>query len=231
MTIARAHHGLLMAAPNAPPVGAFPSVLAVTASQNTTASATHVIPLSAPSAGDLIIVLITLSSSGAVTPPAGTWGSDVQTQGVNTLHVFWKTATGSEGSTLTFTSADSRRRSSVAIRIASGTWSGIAVDFAPSTDSIPDPPSLNPGWGTEKILWIAAGSVPKDTVSFTAYPYASNQAAATNTAGGIGTSRPASIAVCTSENETSSENPGAFSLTGNGSSTDAVGATIAVRPV
>jgi hypothetical protein len=215
-----------------PPPPGFPEVLAITTGVGASASTTHAIPISAPNAGDLLVVLLNIASSAATfTPPAGTWNSATpRAQGANSLHIFWKAADGSEGSSITFTSSESARRAAIVWRIKAGTWGAVAAETSAAASGNPNPPSLAPGWGVANILWLAVGTTARANTDFTAFPFADNQTEATNTSAGVGTAR-AAIAACSAEIAADSADPGAFTYTSDfGTDTNVMAATIGVRP-
>jgi hypothetical protein len=124
------------------------------------------------SAGDLLVLFLSTqtNATGTINTPSG-WTATFQTAGgagTQMLAMFYKVATGSEGSTVTVTITASTRLIGNAYAIQAGTYTGTPTyasvgDSGASTSA--DPPSLTPGAGSTKYLWIAAvacgpGSAP-----------------------------------------------------------------------
>jgi len=143
----------------------FPSVTA-TNTGGTGSVTSYAIPLpSGLSSGDLLLIFITTFSDSAISNLNGTTNLYSQLNNADS-HCLYKTATGSEGSTLTITMSTSEFWGTNTFRIAAGTWQG-TPEFATATGtfSSADPPSLSPSWGTAKTLWIASAHSKAGTVT------------------------------------------------------------------
>ena len=108
-------------------------------------------------AGDLILVQYLGINSPAITPPSG---FQVLTNIATSLFacVFWKIATGTEGSSLTFTGATAKYW--VAARISNHGSAAHPPEFANATGltSIARPPALTPVWAAKNYLWVEIAS-------------------------------------------------------------------------
>lgn len=200
----------------------FPIVQSVTAT--TTAGVTsHSINMPATvNEGDLLMVLVSNSSSTINSDPAG-WAvrrSSTQTP------VYLKRAAGTEGGgTITIGTSSSSNMAAQVYRITGWRDSGtllndVEMDSVTGSSATPDPSSLNPtNWGLEDTLWVVyAGWNTSDSVSL--YP--------SNYIGGTATSASgARIATAYRKLGASSEDPGTFTLS---SSVGWRAHTIAVRP-
>ena len=188
-----------------------------------------------PSAGDLLLILISKDGTGTFTWPGGANDAFTvltnypQTMGGGSnqalLDARYRIANGSE-TTVAITHAN-ESTAWVAIRIAAGTWGGAgnvlpesAATNGNSTNA--DPPSLNPAnWDVENTLWIATAGWDGSVVA---------SAAPTNYLGlvteQVATGTGSGVSVAYRENAVASEDPGAFT-----SSAEQWGAgTIAVAP-
>jgi hypothetical protein len=177
-------------------------------------------------ANDLLIVA-TKTSSGAVTctEPA-TWSTLVNATGG--LAVFWKVASGGEGTTLTIGGDGNMRMSTVAFRI-SGASGNIEGSGSPSWGTTNDPASITPTWGSKETLFVAISSVNTTDDPFTAAP--------TNYTGFV-QGQTAAASASTAHNQiagayrlltATSDDPGTFTG-GAGSATVFRTITIAVEP-
>lgn len=151
------------------------------------------------SAGDLLLLVGSLSGSVTITAPSG-W-STLSNTGQH--FAFYKIAVGSEDSTvITFTLSSGQSASWIVYSIqdwvdtpAIGTWtSGI------------NPPSLTSGFGAVETLWIAFA---RDQVyNFTAAP--------SGYSGLINYSSTITVGSAYKQSTASSEDPGVFTESGNG---------------
>lgn len=150
-------------------------------------------------AGDLLLLVGTLSSSTTITAPSG-W-STLSNTGQH--FAFYKTAVGDEdGTAITFTLGSALNSTWIAYSIqdwdsapAIGTWTaGI------------DPPDLTSGFGAVETLWIAFAR--DATYNFTAGP--------SGYSGLINYSSGTVVGSAYKQSTASSENPGVFTESGNG---------------
>jgi hypothetical protein len=149
---------------------ASPTVQARNSGSNT-ATTSHTINLpTGISAGDLLFVLVAFRAlPGTLTLPSG-WAYVEDDQSTSqALVAAYKTADGTEGSTASFTSANSVTSAHFSWRISG--WSGTPERGTAATgvSANPNPPSLTPAGGSADYLFIAAGS-EIGPVNFTAYP-------------------------------------------------------------
>lgn len=207
----------------------FPEVRSTAAGSGGSTSATsHNAGLpSSYNSGDLLILIMAaqINASGAWNTPSG-WTSFLTGFNGNSqghVRAVYKTASGSEGSTVTITNAAATRAS----------WNSYAIynhdsGQAPTSQASPDsgasttadPPSLTPSWGSYKNLWIAlVSSKESNTPSVNPTSYG-NAITGTVTA----TNGPTLHSV-RRQLEASSDDPSAFTI---GSSRFVVG-TIAVK--
>lgn len=198
---------------------AFPVVAALTTSTESSDVTTHTMNLpSGIIAGSLLMAFVTVDGNPTTTPPTG-WTSLVNSvvggAGGAQSNVWYKKATGSEGSTVTFETSNAQASAHIVIRCAA--HADVAVQ-APEqgsmlggTDTNIDPPSLTPTGGAKDYLWIAWMSSDTDALgqNVTAYPtnYTAHQ---TNVqVSGVG---GANVAIATRELNAASEDPGPFTI-------------------
>ena len=191
----------------------------------TTTSHTVNLPASI-SAGDLLIVLVGWEKvPGTVTMTD--WSSLAADDNAVYLQLFYKTASGSEGSTVSVTTVESIRASFVAGRITG--WSGTPEKgtAATGTSATPDGPSLSPSGGSQDYLWISAWAYNRGDATSPTEP--TNYSSTVVNGGGSAGGRP-TVAAAFRALTASSEDPGAWS----GLSTPAnswVAQTFAISPV
>ena len=105
--------------------------------------------------GNILILVVSVNGTNIGTHPSEftQLGSDLQT--FPATYVYWKAATGSEGSTVSVTSGNSKW-ASVCWRITGGdtgiTPSISNVNF--DATGVADPPSLSPSGGSKEYLWV-----------------------------------------------------------------------------
>src|SRR5581483_6183504 len=212
----------------APAHAAFPSVATTNTSRSRTTSHTVSLPASI-AAGDRLICMSGWNESfGATSPswPAGWTQKTFQANGSSTsLEVRERFADGSEGASISVTTAVTTRSAHVCYRIT-GAHASFPVEAgtaATGSSASADPPSLSPSWGSADTLWIAIGStVAGATYSADPSSYANGLTVdATNGSGGV------SIRVTRRTNTTASENPSTYTITSGAW----VAQTIAVPPV
>lgn len=219
--------GLRAAAGNA---GAEPPTLTANTGVNTSTGTSHVINLpTGISVGDLILTSFCFDGDGtnvsSFTGYTQLFDNPFSLADQGRHFVYYRVATGSEGSTASLTSSTSTRF--VAWTGLIKGWNSSFVPEFSFTDyqgTNPDPPSLTPTWGNQSCLWlaIAAGRATAGAgAAVTAYPtdysyYQNSEALAARM----------SMGVAARQLTASSQDPGTFtmSLTSNFSV-----ATIAIR--
>lgn len=180
-------------------------------------------------AGDLLLLFLTLPrmAGSNIDLPSG-WSSlyaDNYATGSSYTKVrgIYKTASGSEGGTVTVATPGLARFASVGLRISG--WQGTpeAGTAAKAASANPNPPSLSPSWGSDKTLWLAvAHSSAADAVS--SYPSSYTDGLTIYT--GVFNEYHARATAARRELEASSDDPGTFTLA---QSVDWVANTVAVR--
>jgi hypothetical protein len=155
-----------------------PSLIYIAAQQNTNGGATAVTSMvcNLPSgivSGDLLIVVLGRSGiAGTVTWPAG-WTEIEDQATIRPLAYAYRIADGTEGSTITVTSSNSRTFSAMAFLIknhASSTSAPVDGTSATGTSTDANPPSVTPSWGsTVNTLYIAVAAWDNNT-SMSSYP-------------------------------------------------------------
>jgi len=214
---------------------AFPSVLGTQPSETASDCSSCTITLPANiAAGDLIIAFLAQDKNYTATWPSP-WVElvDQANSTAVSLHVGYLIATGGETSVIVTTSA-AERTQHYAIRISAASWhgttppeknlSGVTADTGSS--GTPNSGSLTPSWGSADTLWISTLAMADPAVQFpvTGWPtnYTDN-----NLSNGTGDNSTAGIALATRNLAATTEDPGAFTVTG---SEAWAASTIAVRP-
>jgi len=173
-------------------------------------------------AGEILLIVNIFRTDSSISG----WNTGVSSDLIN---VFWKIASGSEGSSVTInTGSGSSFGASVAYRISGGASVEVS-SVASGTSTDPNPPSLSPSWGTKKTLWFAGmGAVRTGsggTISVSGYP-----SGFSNHQTDIGISsfpQGRRVAVAQKQEKTATQNPGDFTL---GTSLDWEAVTIGVKP-
>lgn len=143
--------------------GNFPTVESTSNGQSAAGTASAVNLPSGVVAGNLILVLVQLTSSQTIssTPTGFTalmapelWSGSVRTA------IYYKVADGLEGSTLVISTGTSAVRNYACYRISG--YQGVPEIAVTATGSSPtaDPPSLTPSWGSADTLWIVMATHP-----------------------------------------------------------------------
>lgn len=199
---------------------AFPSI-ATTNQNNTSATTNHVVNLPASiAAGDLLLIFGHVGL--APTYPAGWTEISSVVVGSRTFSIAYRIADGSEGASVTVTTASNAACRWITERITSwhGTTPPEVGTAATGTSTTPDPPAVTPSWGSADNLFIAS-SAKAGGVGPTGFP--------TN----YGTSQldqfdsNADIAVAARQLTASTDNPGTFTY----AASSAWGAqTVVIRP-
>lgn len=183
--------------------------------------------------GELLLAFVHVRNAGTFTKPTG-W-SDIPTMSqaggasVGQLNGFYKISDGTEGGTTpTWTAGTGTTAEWHVIRVSN--WHGTTPPEAATTSgdsSAADPPSLSPSWGSDTNLWISiAGHSAASTAAWSAgssgyYGFMDSGASSGGSA--------VSLASNYRDNTASSEDPGAFTV--SGSNRWWASATVAVRPI
>lgn len=211
---------------------AFPQIVTNTTSEEQNAVTSHTVDLpSGIVSGNLLLVFFSTDESPVVAWPAG-WTQFFSKSGHGTdckIFAAYRQADGLEGSTITVTtsaggdSSGSEPSAHASYRISGAedpsTQAPEGSSGATGSTINPDPDSLTPTGGAKDYLWIAAVSTNNTTTYSSAPTGYSNFLTIVTSQNGIGTADR--------ENNATSENPGAFTLSG---STRWGAGTIAVHP-
>lgn len=205
----------------APPTTDFPNVLSITTNADPGGDTNHTHALPAISAGDRVIVQFVYDSSSAPVGPSGWILLNRASQSSHSSQWYYRDVDGSEGASITWTSASTVESVAVFHRIQAGTFDpssapAIAV-FNLNTANI-DPPILTPSWGAADNLWIVSCS-REATTNVTSYPYPNGNVAERQD--------NSCAATCWQKQNVASLDPPAFAAASSANST---AATIAVRP-
>jgi hypothetical protein len=217
-------------------VTAQPLAIATSATYNSasTNQTTHNITLpSGIQSGDLLLMF--LSVDGGTDNLTNTGWTRLLTEFTTDSecrYVLGRIATGSEGSTVSFTTTNSEHSAAVTYRITGArndlTTNAIAVSGSVNTGgnaTTVNPPSLTPSWGSATNLWFATAMISDGAItSVVSYPtdynLGQNATFHSNSAG-------QGVLVAARILTASSEDPGAFTWT---TARRASAYTIAVRP-
>lgn len=192
-----------------PSAGVAVEATATTADSGT--ATTHIVNLpSGIQSGELLIVAAAAGGTWGPNISAPGWsGSSDGATGVK-AGVFYRTADGTEGTTVTFTSPTSQTICFVAARISGWTGSIESGAFASGNSTNADPPALAPSWQPAKTLYMVLGIVQGvDSISAISSGYG-NSNIVTTSSGTFGT-----LGVGFLTAAVASENPGAFISTSN----------------
>ena len=200
---------------------AFPVVQSIAQTSPTASNTSHTINLPASiAAGDLLVAWIgdqTISSTYDTGAPSG-W---TRLETITSSHiVYYRYASGSEGSTQVFTTYYTTSVVAFVVRITGAMLNVAPVlgNSATGGDTAPDPPSCFPDWSINDILWLAFGTTLSATV--TGYP--------SGYSGGTWISHsPRSSFTAWKASAVATENPGAFAT---GTTAAWTTQTLAVRP-
>ena len=221
-----------------PCYAAFPQVESVTETQIAAGTAHLVNMPAAVNAGDLLIILFSVSdetvAANNITTPTdeGVWTELYKNESATffSAAVYAKVAAGTEaGQTVDIVSSVSQAACSQVYRISAwfGAIAGVEAAIAIDTQSAnPNPPSLNPSaWGIEDTLWLAVAHAGDDDATVTAYP--TNFTNGIDTVSGAGANAGCEIGSARRENAVEAENPPTYTLS---ESERSMGVTIGVRP-
>jgi hypothetical protein len=194
-----------------------PVVVSRAATQNTFAANPDVVSLPGSLvSGNLLIVWFGYYSASAwtMTTPSG-WSlltSRTTTPG-GIGYVFYKTSSGSEGSTLGVTCSGTTSNAgwgAIAWQISG--WSGTPQfgTFATGTSASPNPPSVTPTSAASLVLALCSGGNIGSTETISSYPagYSNGQIGAITSSSNRGFAAAAEL----TKSGTSAEDPGTFSL-------------------
>jgi hypothetical protein len=182
--------------------------------------------------GDLLLAFVHVRNAGTWTKPSG-W-NDISTLSQNgggsvgKLDGFYKIADGTEdGTTPTWTASSLTTAEWHVIRVTG--WHGTTPPEALTSSgdsSAADSPSVTPSWGLLDTLWLSiAGHSAATDVAWSAGPsgYSGFQCDGVSAGGSS-----VSIASAYKESTSTSENPGAFTV--SGSNRWWAAATVAIKP-
>jgi hypothetical protein len=214
----------------------FPKTESLTETIFDTESTTHNVQMpSDVESGDLLLVFLSVDggTGSTVTTPSGWTSINDTTNGTNVRSVVYaKSADGTEdGTTVNFATSNAEKASALTVSILASKWYGGSVATAveatgasAGTTANPDSAALNPtNWGTENTLWFSyiSGSTYS---SVTTFP--TNFVGMKHSTSGADTTN-ASSSLSYRQNNTASENPGAYTM---GNSQSGIATTVAVRP-
>lgn len=186
-------------------MASFP-VIQTTSNSSATSTTTHNVSMpSGIAAGDKLVVFFVCDGGRTVNTPTG-WTKTVDLAEDSggllfRLVIYTKTAAGSDTISVT-TSGNTDSAHAVYRYVTTGGFE-LATAISASISTSPNPPSLTPSGGSQKYKWI---SVVATRPNITAYPagYTNNQVK--NEASNF------TVGVATRDNETSSEDPGVFTI-------------------
>ena len=189
------------------------------------ATTSHTVNLpSGIAAGELLLIIMRTGGTNInFSVPSG-WSQCpwVELDANGTSSAFFKTASGSEGSTVSITTSGSCKSSAIAIRVSS--WSGLEDAGMINTSTSNNPPNLAPTWGSAKTLWIACVTQRSDG-NFAVAP--TNYTGMIQATAGDPASTGSRCAFAFRKLEASSEDPGSFIVTDDASHSN----TFAIRPL
>jgi hypothetical protein len=192
-----------------------PALVVASTTSLSASGTTHAVSLPSGSGG-MLLAIVGTDADRTFTWPAG-WSEifdwEASPGGATTgFSAAYRVADGSEGSTVTATaSSGGTTGAGIGLRIANFRGVFEAALGTETSTAAPNPPSLTPSWGFDRSLWIAAvyNRATADNISLPPTNY-SGLIQKTQT-GGNG----ANIGVAFRDLVASSEDPGAFTLTGS----------------
>lgn len=199
---------------------AFPTWLDVTTTSggNTDATSVAVNMPATVASGDLLVMIVSCDGRHTFYIDDELWLplAHIRVQGNSADGViFVRNAVGNEdGTTVTVTLADGSEQFAAQVhRIQAGTWSGNlgGVVWASQTtnSATPDPVALTPYWGAADTLWIAFYVANEDSDA-SVYPASYSNGTYTESGANVGFS--SSLGSATRTVNTTSENPGTFTI-------------------
>lgn len=205
----------------------FPVVEATNTSSTNSSVSSHTVNLpSGITAGDLLIIVF--GQIGGTVTITGYTQLATQSFTNGRLTLFYKTATGSEGSTVTATTSGNTQTAENSYRISG--WLGTPEATTTSgSGASADPPSLTPSWGLTKTLWLAAaaGTITGSN-SLTVSTFPSGYTNGIQASSAIPVTPGTVTGSARLNSEAASENPGTFTLSNAGATWGT--ATIGIRP-
>lgn len=203
----------------------YPEVASKGTTYNSASDTTdHVVDLpDSISAGDLLMIFVAADGNASWTWP-GDWDVIIDTDsgGSSHIEVGYKTATGSDGTSITITSSSAESATAFSWRITGwdGTTPPEGTTYVPKgLGDPPNPPSHTASWGSDNNLWITFSGTNGGTDGTSVYPYPDNNENAENSTSGGN--------IASDEVTTATQNPGTFTQT---YINYWVAATIVVRP-
>ena len=182
-------------------------VIQATNTSKTNGATSHTVNLPASIvAGELLVFFFTCDSGSTITTPSGWTSVKDSTNAQRRLAMFTKTATGSEGATVSVTTSGTTDSAHTSYRVSTNNYTVTVSSGATATDTTPDPDTLTNG-ASGKYLWFA---VCCSSTSVTGYPSNYNTNTTTNIQDAF------SIGVGTRSTETDNQNPGSFTTSGSG---------------
>lgn len=191
---------------------AFPAIQGTPAESAQAATTTsHVVALPASiAAGELLLVIMAKDATATTINALAGWNELIDENVARGLFVAYRTATGGEGASVTFTSAAAIRSAAIAYRISgqNATLIPQISAVATGTSQAPNPNSLAPLGGAKNYLWftlftLAGEEADDDTWTNNAATNYANLLQKTSGTGG--TNVGASLAVCNRTNNAASE--------------------------
>jgi hypothetical protein len=193
-------------APAAPDV----AVVSVATFAASATASSHNVTLPSSSAGNLLIMVLRAGTTTTATRPTG-WDEVVTPRNSTGVTYIWKrTATGSEGATVSVSLSTSIRCTAVTYSI-SGVTQGVEGTFAAT--NVNNPPSQSASWGTDRNLFIAVMTNRRSDSSVTAAPTNYGSLTTIAPASDTATSRTR-VSTATRILTAASDDPGAFTTSG-----------------
>lgn len=190
---------------------AFP-VIESTATYQSNSTSTNPHPVTLPSgiaSGDLLIMILRCGSTATATTPTGwTLLSSRSSSGVS--YIWYKVASGSEGSTVNVTTSTGIRCAAITYRI-SGAAETPEASFA--STNVNNPPSLSASWGDRDNLFLAVLTNRRSDSTVTAAPTDYSNLLTISQASNTGTTR-SRVSSASRLLSSASDDPGAFSTSG-----------------
>lgn len=188
--------------------------VSVTPTSGLASQTTHAVNLPAVTAGDLLIMQFNFRhvSSTISSPPSG-WtelGNTGSTGGNTHLYIWYKVASGSEGSTVSVTLTSAATAAAQVHQIRNYSGSPEAGAFSSTASSSPDADAYSPSWGAASAMWIVLFGCRGDP-AVSAYPYTDGESAQSSGTTGI-TGSAQGCASCITSQSASPFNPGAYTL-------------------
>ncbi|HEU4543052.1 MAG TPA: hypothetical protein VFR23_18115 [Jiangellaceae bacterium] len=218
--------------------GSFPTASGAVTSNSAGNTTTYNAPIpDSLAAGDRVVIGVVKDGTGTLTwPGSPAWSTltnGAQTSDSHHMEIRYRDIDGTEGwsgtgNTIAVTGA-SEGYASYAVKVAAGTFDAATAPasdgaFTSANSAAPNPPSVNPSWGSANTLWIVLYGWDGN-VAHSAYPanYTSNQATDrwANT-GGSG------IAGATREATAVPEDPGTATL---GTADEWAAFTVGIKPI